>query len=89
MAPYRLVFKPSVEKDLRALRKTVVERVLRKIEDLPEEPFPPGCIKLEAAERLYRIRIGEYRVVYEVDGTAKLITVHYVRHRREVYRRIR
>ncbi|MFB3922622.1 MAG: type II toxin-antitoxin system RelE/ParE family toxin [Terriglobia bacterium] len=89
MGPYKLVFKPSVEKDLRGLPRTVVERVLRKIENLLVEPFPPGCIKLEAAERLYRIRIGEYRVVYEVDGTTRSITVHHVRHRREVYRRIR
>ena len=89
MGPYKLVFKPSVEKDLRNLPKTVVERVVKKIEGLPGQPSPPGCVRLEGAERLCRIRIGDYRVVYEVDRTARLITVHYVRHRRDVYRRIR
>ena len=89
MEPYKLVFKPSVEKDLRDLPKTVVERVLKKIEGLPTEPLPSGCARLESAERLLRIRIGDYRVVYEVDGKARLITIHYVRHRREVYRNIR
>ena len=89
MGPYKLAVKPSVEKDLRGLPKTVVGGVVKRIEDLPTEPFPPGCVRLEAAERLFRIRIGDYRVVYEVDGKARLITVHYVRHRRDVYRHIR
>ena len=89
MGPYKIIFKPSVEKDLLGLPKAVVERVVKRIEDLRTEPFPPGCVRLEAAERLFRVRIGDYRVVYEVDGKAKLITVHYVRHRRDVYRHIR
>ena len=89
MGPHKIVFKPSVEKDLRGLPKTVVERVVKRIEDLRTEPFPPVCARLEAAERLFRVRVGEYRVVYEVDGKARLITVHYVRHRRDVYRHIR
>ncbi|MBZ5542644.1 MAG: type II toxin-antitoxin system RelE/ParE family toxin [Acidobacteriia bacterium] len=89
MGPYKIVFKPSVEKDLRGLPKTVVERAVKKIEDMRWEPLPSGCVRLEAAERLFRVRIGDYRVVYEVDGRAKLITIHYVRHRRDVYRRIR
>ena len=86
MAEYRVVFKPSVEKDLRALPKAMVARVLEHIESLADNPFPRQSIKLSGTEQLHRIRIGDYRVIYGVDKTAKLITVHYVRHRREVYR---
>ncbi len=86
MASYKLVFKPSVEKDLPALPKATRLRALVRIESLSENPFPPDFIKLSGAEKLYRIRIGDYRVAYEVDPKARLITVHYFRHRREVYR---
>lgn len=66
--------------------KSVVERVMKCIEKLKDEPFPHGVEKFEGTEQLYRIRVGDYRIIYEVDTQAKEITVHYVRHRREVYR---
>ncbi len=83
---YSINFKPSVEKDLRHLSKVVVARVMAQIESLKSEPFPRQAIKVSGAERLYRIRVGDYRIVYEVDTQAKQITVHYIRHRREAYR---
>ena len=86
MASYNVGFKPSVHKDFRRLPKSVVERVMKRIEKLQDEPFPHGTIKLEGAERLYRIVVGDYRIVYEVEAQAKQITILYVRHRREVYR---
>jgi mRNA interferase RelE/StbE len=86
MAPYKIVFKPSVEKDLRALPPSVVGRVFKKIEALQDEPFPRQSTKLAGAEHLYRIRSGDYRVIYGVDKDLKQVIVHYVRHRREVYR---
>lgn len=88
MASYRIVFKPSVEKDLRALPKSVVARILERIESLKDDPLPRQSIKLAGAEQLYRIRIGDYRIVYGVDNKARQITVHYARHRREVYRKL-
>lgn len=88
MAYYKVVFKPSVEKDLPALPKATRLRAMVRIDALSENPFPPDLMKLSGAEKLYRIRIGDYRVVYEVDPKARRITVHYVRHRREVYRRL-
>ena len=87
MDSYKIIFKPSVHKDLRKLPKTVVQRVLAQIEGLSEKPFPSNCIKLEGAERLYRIRVGDYRVIYQVGTSAKEIIVQYIRHRREVYRK--
>lgn len=86
MASYDVTLKPSVQKDLRPLPKSVVQRVIKRLEQLQEDPFPPGAEKLEGTERLYRIRVGDYRIIYEVDTQAKEITVHYIRHRREVYR---
>jgi mRNA interferase RelE/StbE len=86
MASYSLLLKPSVEKDLRPLPSSVVQRVLRKIEALPSEPNPPQSVKLTGAEHLFRIRVGDYRVIYGIDHEAKVVTVHYVRHRKEAYR---
>jgi len=86
MGSYSINFKPSVEKDLRGLPKGVVSRVMKRIEDLKADPLPRRAVKLFGAERLYRIRVGDYRVVYEVDRQARRITVHNLRHRREVYR---
>jgi mRNA interferase RelE/StbE len=86
MTSYNISFKPSVEKDLRPLPKSVVARVIGQIENLKTEPFPRQAIKLSGAERLYRIRVGDYRIVYEVDIRSKQVMIHYVRHRREVYR---
>jgi mRNA interferase RelE/StbE len=63
MASYNIVFKPSVEKDLRSLPKSVIARTLKQIEVLRENPFPRRSIKLAGAEQLYRIGVGDYRVV--------------------------
>jgi len=86
MGSYSISFKPSVEKDLRPLSKTLVSRVMKRIERLRTDPFPRQAIKLSGTERLYRIRVGDYWIVYEVDTQAREVTIHYVRHRREVYR---
>lgn len=88
MDSFEIVFQPSVHKDLRRLPKTAISRVMARIEGLAADPLPSRVVKLSDAERLYRIRVGDYRIVYEVDAEAKLVTVHYVRHRRDVYRAI-
>ncbi|MCD6335971.1 MAG: type II toxin-antitoxin system RelE/ParE family toxin [Candidatus Latescibacteria bacterium] len=59
---------------------------MKRIKRLKTDPFPRGVTKLSGTERLYRIRMGDYRIVYEVDTQAKQVIIHYVRHRREVYR---
>lgn len=86
MGAYSINFKPSVEKDLRPLSKTSISRVMERIERLKTEPFPRQAIRLSGTERFHRVRVGDYRVVYEVDTRAKEVTIHYVRHRRKVYR---
>jgi mRNA interferase RelE/StbE len=86
MASYELIFKPSVHKDLRSLPKSLVARVLQRIEQLQDDPFPRQASRLSGTEQLYRIRVGEYRIVYGVDKETRQVTIHHVRHRREVYR---
>lgn len=72
MDSYNLEFKPSVEKDLRSLPKFVIPRLMERIENLRLDPFPPQGIKLSVAEQLFRIRVGDYRIVYEVDIKNKM-----------------
>lgn len=88
MASFNIIFKPSVEKDFRRLPKKIASNVMVRIERLKDEPFPHGVTNLEGSERLYRVRVGNYRVVYEVNTDAKQIIIHYVRHRSEVYRNL-
>ncbi len=88
MATHKVVLKPSVEKDLRPLPKSMVARIMKRIEALSDDPFPDQATKLAGTEQLYRVRVGNYRVVYGVDKAARQVIVHYIRHRREVYRRV-
>ncbi|MDI6451152.1 type II toxin-antitoxin system RelE family toxin [Anaerobaca lacustris] len=88
MASYRVILKPSVEKDLRALPQSLVVRVFGHIEALQDEPFPRGVRRLSATDELYRIRVGDYRIVCGVDPDARQVVVYHVRHRRDVYRRL-
>ena len=88
MASFDVIPKPAVEKDLRSISRSTVLRVIKAMESLGNEPFPRQAVKLAGAEDLFRIRVGDYRVIYEVDRRAKQVIVHHVRHRREVYRKI-
>jgi mRNA interferase RelE/StbE len=85
MARYELRFKNSVAKDLRALPKSDVAKVLERIDALRDDPRPPGSEKLSAQER-YRVRQGSYRILYEIEDQQVVVTVIKVGHRREVYR---
>jgi len=88
MDSFEIVFRASVHKDLRRLPAAVVGRVMERIENLAREPWLAQGLKLSGAERLYRVRVGDYRIVYEVDTEARRVTIHYVRHRRDIYRAI-
>ena len=85
MEKYRLVFKKSVSKDLRLLSKRDIARILKCIRSLAKEPRPQGCEKLSGQER-YRVRLGVYRIIYEIQDDVLAVVVVKVGHRREVYR---
>jgi mRNA interferase RelE/StbE len=83
---FRIEWKKSTRKDLRKLPAGVVNRIVEAVENLMENPFPHGVEKLSGSEHAYRIRLGDYRIVYEVVIERKLIEIQRVRHRKEVYR---
>jgi mRNA interferase RelE/StbE len=85
MARYELRIRPSVARDLRGIPATDVARILARIEALREEPRPPGAEKLSAQER-YRVRQGNYRILYTIADLELIVEVVKVGHRREVYR---
>jgi mRNA interferase RelE/StbE len=83
---YTVVFARSARKELQALDRTVAGRILKRIEALTHDPRPSGCRKLEGTDTLWRIRVGNWRVVYAVDDVRLQVEVSLIRHRREVYR---
>lgn len=86
MTNYSIQFQPKVEKDLKPLPKTILLRVFRQIIALQNDPKPPTAIKLAGVDHLYRVRVGDYRIIYEIIHNHTLVVIHYVRHRRDVYR---
>ena len=85
MASYKLSFKRSAEKELRAVPSPYLRKVVDKIQSLSEDPRPYGTQMLKGDDRYFRIRQGNWRIIYEVNDTAKEITVIKIGHRREVY----
>jgi mRNA interferase RelE/StbE len=83
---HEVLLERSAERDLKALPSEIFRRILPHIKALTEDPRPPGCHKIAGSRNDWRIRIGDYRVVYEVDDRLKQVRVMRVRHRREVYR---
>lgn len=83
---YRVFLERAVEKDLKQLSAPLHNRVIAVIQKLARNPRPAGCRKLTGGDNDWRVRVGEYRIVYEIDDDAEIIRVNRVRHRREVYR---
>jgi mRNA interferase RelE/StbE len=81
---YNVVLKRSAEKDLRNLPKAELRKVVEKISSLAKVPRPSGCVKLSGQEH-YRLRQGDWRVIYGVDDTDRLVTVIKIGHRKEIY----
>jgi mRNA interferase RelE/StbE len=80
-----LVITSAARKDIRRLPNDILPRIDAAILGLRAEPYPSGCAKLSATDGLYRIRVGEYRVIYAVQMELARIAIARVRHRREVY----
>ncbi len=87
MAKYELRFRKSVAKDLRALPKKDVTRILKCFRLLADNPRPPGSEKLSGKNR-YRYRQGRYRIIYEIRDGELVVIVVKVAHRKDAYRRI-
>ena len=85
MADYSITFARSARKELEALPNSLIIRIFLKIDALSIEPRPSGCRKLQGLTNLWRIRIGDYRVIYSIDDNTETIDIVAVRHRREAY----
>lgn len=86
MTTYRVLLERGVEKDLARLSSEIHARVIAGIQALAANPRPPGCRKLVGGKSDWRIRVGDYRVIYEIGDEIRVVRVNRVRHRREVYR---
>lgn len=83
---YRVDIAQSAAKEMRSLPLGTRLRIVAAIEGLSHYPRPRGCAKLKGSDgNLYRIRVGVYRIVYEIDDTQRILDITRVRHRREVY----
>ena len=85
-ALYSVVMKRSAEKELKAVPSSDLKRIVDRIRGLAQQPRPSGCEKLSGESERYRIRQGDYRIVYGIDDAARLIELVKIGHRREVYR---
>lgn len=85
MINYILEIKQSAQKELDSLDDTVFKRIDRKILALADTPRPAGCKKLKGFKDQWRIRVGDWRVLYTIDSETKTVTVMHVAHRREIY----
>lgn len=84
--PYSLVIKRSAEKELKAIPSGDLKRIIDRIRSLAQQPRPSGCEKLSGESERYRIRQGDYRIVYGIDDIAHHVEIVRIGHRREVYR---
>ena len=85
MADFTVTFARSARKDLERLDAVLVNRIFPKIEALARNPRPPGCLKLKGSGNLWRMRVGDYRVLYSINDPDEVVDITTVRHRREAY----
>ena len=86
MAEYSVVFARSARRELEQLDVRVARRIISRIEALGSNPRPPGCVKVQGTDDLWRIRVGDYRVIYAIDDRAHVVDISAVRHRSDAYR---
>jgi mRNA interferase RelE/StbE len=86
MASYRIEWKSSALKEIRKLPHDALSRIIDAVEGLKENPFPHGSQKLAAGQASYRIRVGDYRVIYAVEAELLVIEIVKVGHRKDVYK---
>lgn len=85
MTSYNIDWKPSAEKDLRRIHTEYLPRIVQVAESLGDDPFPVGYRKLVGGSGSYRVRVGDYRIVYQVDKDKQIVEIYHVRHRKDVY----
>ena len=84
---YTVVLRPAAERERWRLQTPVLERINQRLLALEQDPRPPGVEKLKGRPNSWRLRAGEYRILYEVDDAIRQVTIFRIAHRRDVYRR--
>ena len=82
---YEIKFARTATQELRSLPHKAIQRIAEKIDQLAENPRPANCRKLQGYDNLWRIRVGDYRVIYEISDQIKVVEVRRIRHRRDAY----
>ena len=85
MKPYGVEFAQSTHRELKRLLAKIVQRIMEAIDQLQDDPRPRGCKKLAGEFVTFRIRVGDYRIVYQIDDAESKILITRVRHRKDVY----
>ncbi len=84
--PYTIALETAARRDLANLEHSVRDRLSEAITRLANNPRPPGCKKIVATKLRYRIRVGDYRIIYEIYDASRQVSVKMIRHRSEAYR---
>ena len=88
MSSFNVIFKQSAERDLRKIDKKYISKIIMTIENLILNPFPKKATKLIGTEATYRIRVGSYRIIYQIEIKSKNIYIYHIRHRRDAYKNL-
>lgn len=83
---YQIIFKKSAQKELTDISKPYNQNIVNAIDKLAVNPRPDGVKKLKGEENAYRIRIGDYRVIYTIEDVIKIIEIEGIRHRKDAYK---
>jgi len=83
---YQIIIRKKAFKELEILPKKTTEKITQAIDSLSENPRPTGCKKLKGEEEyLWRIRVGDYRIIYSIEDSIKIIDIRRIGHRRDIY----
>lgn len=85
---YKILVEKNAEKDIKKLPNEQLSKIIYQIRNLADNPLPAGCKKLNSNESYYRIRVGNYRIIYSVDFLYKIVRLYRIRHRKSVYKNI-
>jgi len=87
MGSYKIEISKSANRDIRKIEVKFVKSIFETIKDLSDNPYPFQSIKLKGSENSYRLRVGNYRVLYEINKNERCVVVYHIRHRREAYKK--
>ena len=85
---YKVQYTRSAVKDLKKLPRSFVKRIVRRIRQLADNPRPSGVVKVKGYDQYYRLRVGDYRIVYGVGDEIRIVTIVKIGHRKDIYKLI-